>query len=333
MKLKKLVLGLGLATTSVFALGSCNQSRTIEASYVDLNGDVQEVTVEKTNDPNTVLDTLKVVSKAEGKIVEETSMKGNCNMEMSGSVKNQSYKMNMDFNMLIDSTSDMAFYMYEKMNIEAAGQKQDIVVEATLIDGYAYVDSKVLGQSVKVKSPIESSTFSEMKDKMYESIEELESMKNRKMEEMFNLMDVDYTSYNSSYEVIMNNEAKVLDFINNNKMEVSKVTDSIYFSLNVYGDYILNAWNLSGASSAGNVTSVSQTDYARVTIGYDAATYLYNYFELDASNATSLFGSILKTGVDSSMNLNKLLVSCKFDVCNDVVTEPANASSYMSYSF
>ena len=331
MKLKKLVLGLGLTTTSVFALASCNQSRTIEASYVDLNGDVQEVTVEKTNDPNKVLDTLKVVSKAEGTTVEGTSMKSNCNMEMSGSVKNQSYKMNMDYNMLIDSD---AFYIYEKMNIEEAGRKQDIVVEATLIDGYAYVDSKVLGQSVKVKSPIESSSsFSEMIDKMNESKEELENLKNRKMEEMFKIMDVDYTSYNSSYEVIMNNESKVLDFINNNKMEVSKVTDSIYFSMNVYGDYLLNAWKLSGVSSAGTVTSVSQTDYARFTIGYDAATYLFNYLELDASNATSLFGSILKTGVDPSIDLNKLLIFLKFELCNDVVREPANASSYMSYGF
>lgn len=330
MGLKRLVLGVGAFGVSMMTLASCTGLGSIETKYVDAKGTTQEVIIEKTTDSKKVLSALKALTKADVAKINATSMKTRIKFDMSGKVMNYTYKSTMDIDGLLDySTSSPNFYMKNNMYVEASGQKQNINMEMTLVGDYGYLYTNADGYTTKVKLPKDDSNLSDLVSEMEKSKEQFDDSLNRGYSELFKLFNADYTAYDSSYEFLEDNEDKILDFIDRNHVEISGVTSTIYFKMNLSGNDMVNAWNMGGGSSYALASSVSSTDSLSFIIGYSSSDFTLNYFEIDATNAPSLLSSVLD---ESTMSIDRLVVTSYYEYGNDKVSEPSDASSYSSYS-
>ena len=323
--MKRLGIGLGIASLSM-VLASCTGSRTIETEYVDLAGETKEVTIEKTIDKEKVLDTLKVISKADASKVSATSMKNHVKLDMKGSMYSKGFKCYMDIALLTDWAFDNRLDMDYTMNMEFDGRSEKMNNRMILVGNYAYLNTNALGRITKMRMSTSSTEVQDLVNTLNEQAKEFDNIFNRSLKEFFDLSKVDYQKYDSSYDAIVQNEAKILDFIEKANVEISSVTDNIYFKMTLTGDELLSAFNNTG-STLGEVSYVGLDDSLIYTIGYNTDTYLLSYVEMDCSNAKSLTSIVS----EASMSVNTFMIYCTYEYGDERVEEPSDKDSYVSY--
>ena len=330
MKLKRLFLGVG-ALVSLGALASCSNETKLVLNYLDANNEAQEVSLEKSDKPEDVLNALKVLAKADAKVIDDiNTVKLNMKLDWNSTMDNQKYNMYMNMDLFYDLTQYNVFSINMKMDMDALSQKESINMNAYCDGNYGYIDMYDGKESAKIKTSV-SKISSLMGGSYYELADVFtQNYYNRELEQFFDAIYPKTNSSTSTYEFICENEQAILEKIQEKNVTLSSVTsDTIYISFDLKGKDIFNGYQNFGAGyDVTNNTLFGENDYMTLTYGFSTNTYFVSYVKMDLSNAPVMVNSLLSR---TNMSVSKFAIEVECKPNEGSLNLPNDLSSYTSY--